>query len=492
MKKAPLTDFLTLLPVDQLLRTIPSGLFLVDKDQRVVYWNSEAERITGYRSEDALGRHCSFLEGVECGRGCGLYSPSIKKPILGAICTIHTKTGETLFISKNIDYLRKDGEIVGGIESFIDITEQKKLEAALRRQSERLETTVAERTEALEQERSRLSSLLEAMTDFAYIVTEDYQVTYMNRSMIEQFGDQTGRCCYTSFHNFDMPCPECPIELVGCGQIVREERFIPKLNQTHELLHTRLQDSEGKMQKLAVCRDITERKAVEQALREANAELDAFAHTVSHDLRTPLTPIIGFAEYLREQYGDQLDSQAIDLLKEIEGQGHKMLRQMEDLLVLAQVGRLPQPAQPLLTNDLVKDVLETLQDEMAEKRMTVDTSLLPEARLPETLLLQLFSNLIGNALRYGCDPGGVIEVSGERQGQRLRYQVRDHGPGLGEDDRESIFEPFIRGKSRSGEGTGIGLAIVRKLARIYNGRAWVEETPGGGCTFIIEMLEPED
>ncbi|ORJ58715.1 PAS domain-containing sensor histidine kinase [Geothermobacter hydrogeniphilus] len=491
MKQAPLTDFLKLLPVELLLRTMPSGLFLVDTDQRVVYWNSEAERITGYSAEEALGRHCSFLEGVECGRGCGLYSPTVEKPVIGAICTIYTKAGDSLIISKNIDYLRKDGEIVGGIESFIDVTEQKKLEAALRRQSEQLESTVAQRTAELEKERSRLNSLLEAMTDFAYIVTDDYQLSYMNRAMIEQLGDHVGECCFNSLHDLNHPCPDCPIERVGAGEIVREERFIPKLKQTHELLHTPLASSDGKTLKLAVCRDITERKAVEQALRDANTELDAFAHTVSHDLRSPLTPIIGFAEYLREQYRDKLDEQALGLLRDIETQGHKMLQQMEDLLVLAQIGKLPQPAEPLSTNAVVADVMENLRDEIADKQAEISVGLLPAARLPETLLIQMFSNLLGNALRYGCEPGGKVEISGEREGRRLRYQVRDHGRGLEEKERERIFEPFTRGRSSTGEGTGIGLAIVAKLARIYNGRARVEETPGGGCTFVVDMLEPE-
>jgi len=491
MTKPALTDFLTLLPVEQLLRTMPSGLFLVDTEQRIVYWNSEAERITGYRAEEALGRHCSFLEGIECGRGCGLYSPTVSKPILGAICTIHTKSGEPLYISKNIDYLKKGGEIVGGIESFIDVTEQKTLEAALRRQSEELEATVAERTAELEKERSRLNSLLEAMNDFAYIVSEDYRVNYMNRAMIEQLGDHTGTCCYDSFHSLKEPCPNCPIEKVGRGETVREERYIPRLKQTHELLHTRLPSPEGKVLKLAVCRDITERKAVEKALLEANAELDAFTHTVSHDLRSPLTPIIGFAEFLKEHYRDKLDTQALELLGDIEAQGHKMLQQMEDLLVLAQVGRLPLPAESLLTNAIVDDVLATLKDEIENRQAVIKVGPLPEARLPETLLAQLFGNLIGNALRYGCDTGGIIEVEGKRNGQRLSYLVRDHGPGLDAGEQERIFEPFKRGRSGSGTGTGIGLAIVSKLARVYNGRAWVEETPGGGCTFKIEMLEPE-
>jgi PAS domain S-box-containing protein len=490
--KPDANNFLDILPLEQVLRTMPSGLFLVDLKQVVVYWNEEAERITGFSAAEALGQHCSFLEGIECGQGCGLYQESVTKPILGASCTIKTKAGKQIVVTKNVDYLRKDGEIVGGIESFIDISEQKELERKLRDHGKQLEIAVNQRTRELDQERRRLSSLLEAMTDFAYIVSDDTRIQYMNPAMTAVFGDMSGKLCYTALYGRDQVCLDCPLSRTLRGEIIREERSNANTKRIYEILHTPLYSLDGTLQKLAVCRDITERKAAEQALRDANADLAAFAHTVSHDLRTPLTPIIGFAEFLREEYSDKLDDRAIEILFDIENQGHKLLQMMEDLLVLAKVGRLKTPAEPHLVGPVIEEIIEDLDEQIRKKQAQIQVALLPEANIPATLLTQLFTNLIVNALHYGCPPKGTIEIGGERHDNLLRFYVRDHGPGLPEKDRKRVFEPFSRGKQKEGPGSGIGLAIVEKIARLYNGRAWVEETPGGGCTFIVELAEAEE
>jgi len=485
-------DLLQSLSLKQVLGTIPSGLFLVDRQMRVVYWNAEAERITGYSAAEATGQHCSFLQGVECGRGCGLYSQQISKPIIGATCRINTKDGRQITLSKNVDYLLDDGEIIGGIESFIDITGQQHLERQLRQHASRLEEAVAERTAELEQEKGRLNSLLEAMDDFAYIVNDDYRVSYMNRAMIAQFGDLTGTCCFESFHQLSTPCPNCPLGKIKSGEVVREERYIPSLGQTHELLHTPLKGADGSTQKLAVCRDISERKQAEEELRAANQELDSFVRTVSHDLRSPLAPIIGIAEFLLEEHAEALDDQARDLLGDIGLQGQRMLRLLEDLLLLAQVGKLEAPTEPVLLNGLIEEVVEEIGEDLPTATLPVTCSPLPGVRLPETLLRQLFANLIGNAMRYAQPSGKAIEISGQRTGKRLCFRVRDHGPGIPDTEREKVFELFYRGSTgRKLSGTGIGLATVRKIARLYNGRCWVEAPADGGCCIVVELQEPD-
>jgi signal transduction histidine kinase len=106
------------------------------------------------------------------------------------------------------------------------------------------------------------------------------------------------------------------------------------------------------------------------------------------------------------------------------------------------------------------------------------------------MLYQVFSNLIGNAVRYAGETGGFVEVGGERQGERVRFFVRDHGPGIPVEERQKIFELFHRGSTGKGtHGTGVGLAIVRKIAQLARGKAWVEETPGGGSTFWVEFRD---
>jgi len=486
------SDFLEILPLNQVLDTIPSGLFLVDRRQHIVYWNAEAERITGYTAAQALGQHCSFLEGIECGQGCGLYNAAVRKPIIGANCTIRTRDGRQVHLSKNVDYLMHNGEVVGGIESFVDLTQQKNLEYKLRQHASHLEETVKQRTAELEEERRRLT-LLEAMDDLAYITNADYTVEFVNRAIRDVFGDVIGQTCHKAFYAADSVCQSCPMEKILAGQTVREERSNPISGRIYEILHTPLVTGGGQVQKLAVCRDITERKEAEEALRAANLELDSFVHTVSHDLRTPLTPIIGYAEYLLEEYGKQFDPKIAGIIREIENQGHKMCKILEDLLELSRVGWIETPAKPIVTAGVVDDVLEELRELIATKQAQVEVETLPDARIPATLLHQLFANLIGNALQYGCSGSQPrVEVGGTRQGQTLKFFVRDFGPGIPEEERERIFEVFFRGSSgKQTLGTGIGLGTVRKIARLFNGCAWVEKTPGGGSTFWVELQEPE-
>lgn len=235
--------------------------------------------------------------------------------------------------------------------------------------------------------------------------------------------------------------------------------------------------------------ELAQRKTSEDKLHTANRELDAFVYTVSHDLRTPLTPIIGYADYLVERE-EGLDDEARQLLAKISTLGRGMSKTMEDLLVLAKLGKLEVSGHPVSVEVVIDKVLMALGSCLHEAGQTVHKGALPESRVPESLLSQMFGNLIGNALQYGR--GAAIEVGGERVEKRVRFYVRDHGPGVPANERERIFELFFRGSGAAHtKGTGIGLAIVRKIARLYHGQAWIEATPGGGTTFWVEMEEPE-
>jgi PAS domain S-box-containing protein len=483
-------SFLQILSLQQVLETIPSGLFLVDRDQRIVYWNAEAERITGFKASEVLGRHCSFLAGIPCGKSCGLFDQEVEKPIIGVSCTVKCRKGRRLTLLKNVDYLRDgEGNILGGIESFIDITRRKELEKKLRLQTRELAERVKNRTAELEEERTRLKTALDAMTDLAYIIDRDRRVVFMNRAMLETFGGRAEETCYREFQERNDPCPGCPLPQVLAGRTVREERFVEKTNRTYEAIHTPLRAADGTVQKLAVYRDITERKESEEKLRQANRELDSFVYTVSHDLRTPLTPIIGYAEFLQEEYRDRLDEKALDVLEEIQKQGSRMLALLEDLLALARVGQPAFSGQATDVAVVVQEVIEDLAEAIQETgaKVTVVSSLPPIA-LPSSLLSEVFANLIGNALRYAGSSGRPIEVGGRRVEEGARYFIRDHGPGIPPQERDRIFDLFCRGRrTESIPGTGLGLAIVRKICRLYGGRTWVEETPGGGSTFWVEL-----
>ena len=237
-------------------------------------------------------------------------------------------------------------------------------------------------------------------------------------------------------------------------------------------------------------RDITERKRMEEKLQRANRELEAFVYSASHDLRTPLTAIIGFAEFLQDAYGSALDDTARKALSELEDQGKRMAAMLEDLLTLARMGVWEPPQDLVDVSEVIHQVLSEQQGEIAEARLEVGSGSLPGTRVPRTMLYQVFSNLIGNAVRYAGETDGIIEVGGERHGERVRFFVRDHGPGIPVEERQKIFDLFHRGSTGKGtRGTGLGLAIVRKIAQLAGGKAWVEETPGGGSTFWVEFMD---
>lgn len=484
-------ELLSAYPLQQLLQTIPTGLFLVDAEMRIVYWNAEAERITGYSAEEAVGQHCSFLVGVPCGKKCGLFEVDKKKPINCITCSVLHRGGDRVVLSKNIDLLHNAaGEVIGGIEAFVDISRQKQLEQSLRQSASKLRRAVAERTHELELERSNLHAVLDGMRDPAYICTGDYRLSYMNRAMREVLGPVDGSVCYEVLHGVGSPCLDCPLNNTAQGETIVQERKIGSQNRMYEIVHTPLPQGDGPVRKLGVCRDITERLETADKLHQANRELDAFVSTVSHDLRSPLTPLIGFSEYLQQEYAENLGETGLECLVEIEKAGRKMLNLLEDLLVLARVGQLERPNIPSSTTRLAKEVCQELSLDIMKTKAQVTIEELPPVYVPEALLLDLFRNLITNALRY-ADRAPQIEIEGSLEGGCRRLMVRDHGPGIPLAEREEVFEPFKRGSSGGKiPGTGIGLATVRKIARLYDGRVRIEDTPGGGATFIIEFLDP--
>ncbi len=237
-------------------------------------------------------------------------------------------------------------------------------------------------------------------------------------------------------------------------------------------------------------KEIAERKQTEEALKSANRELDAFVYTVSHDLRTPLTCIIGYADFLLDSCRGRVNNEVFECLTAISVSGDTMMALMKDLLTLARVGQLERPAEPLDTMQIAEETITSLSEMTSKAGVSIKVGHLPDIQVPKSLLLQVFYNLIGNAVRYGCKAGDVVEVGGERLGERVRLYVRDQGPGIPAEERNRIFEAFFRGKTgKTQQGTGIGLATVMKIARMYEGLAWAEETSGGGSTFWVEMVD---
>ncbi len=459
-------------PLETLLEVLPAGILLVNTQQEIVYWSDEAERITGFSAAEAIGRTCLQLHAEPCCTECVLFDESYAKPLFGRSCSFVHKDGRRLSLKKNVDLLRgADGSIIGGIETFIDRTG----------------------IEEIESERDVLRSVLNAMTDPIYICDRNYRLLFFNRAMDRLIGKMTDRPCYEVLYGYDHVCPDCPMDEVFEGNLCRQETHLVGTGRTYEVVHSACQFQRYPQCKLGVCRDITERLAIRRRLQQVNRELDAFVSMVSHDLRSPLTPLIGFTELLQQCYSSKLDDLGREAISEISSSAEKMKDLLEDLLCLARVGQIPSPPGPVATTRVVAEVLAELGELVEHSQVKIDIGVLPDVLIPESLLADLYRNLLTNALKYGVGKRHPrIEIFGHVVGARIELLVRDYGMGVTETERETIFEPFARGNAaQKHAGTGIGLATVAKIARVCQGRVWVEETPGGGATFVVELPNPQ-
>lgn len=223
-----------------------------------------------------------------------------------------------------------------------------------------------------------------------------------------------------------------------------------------------------------------------QALETANRELEAFAFSVSHDLRSPLRAIDAFSSMIEEDYRDQLDAEGHRKLGVIRRNAQQMGQLIEDLLRLSRLGhRAIQPVTEIDMREVVETVVEGLR--AANPSLTIDLRLgeLPRAIGNVELLRQVWINLLDNAVKYSRKRDvAVVEVAGQRSGGEVRYTVTDHGAGFDPDQADKLFGVFQRLHPESEfEGTGIGLALVHRIVSRHGGRVWAEGRPDHGATF---------
>ena len=237
----------------------------------------------------------------------------------------------------------------------------------------------------------------------------------------------------------------------------------------------RLPNGEG----ISVGYDITELVAQADELRRSNKELEEFAHVLSHDLQAPLRQIRAFIEMIREESGE-IDPEVEPLFVHIERASERMTAMIRDILSFSRAGHVTAPPAPVDLGALAQAVVDELQLEL-----DVHIGELPTVAGYEGPLHRLFQNLLENAERYAA-PGrpARLEISAEDEGPRVRIDFRDNGIGVDPRFVETIFGMFRRVDTKK-KGTGIGLAVCRKIARLHGGDISVESTLGEGSTFQV-------
>jgi chemotaxis family two-component system sensor kinase Cph1 len=235
----------------------------------------------------------------------------------------------------------------------------------------------------------------------------------------------------------------------------------------------------------AISRKATEIRLINEKLREAYDELDAFSYTISHDLKNPLTTIKSYSQLLKRSL--KLEPREQSMLEGILSGANRMQTMIEEVLHYSKAAQIK--GKPRIVNmaDLLADLKEQLLVAHEDLPLTIHIGSTPPVYGDETMIQQVFSNLMGNAIKYSSKTAlPVIAVSGERLENQVRYRVTDNGIGIKLRDQERIFDLFTRSDDADAyEGSGVGLAIVKKIMGKHSGRIWVESEPGSGSTFHV-------
>jgi PAS domain S-box-containing protein len=265
-------------------------------------------------------------------------------------------------------------------------------------------------------------------------------------------------------------------------------------NQHFDQRTSPLHDERGQLiGEVIVMRDITRLKQAEEAalryateLEARNNELDAFSHTIAHDLKAPLTLIGGYAEIIRTRESEGLSPRGQSYIGSIHGAAIKMTEMVDELLRLARVSQVDGLVTQVDMNHVVRASLERFRAEIDQRGFQID--LMPDLppALGQTLWLEeVFANLIGNAIKYaGKDnPTPCITIRGSQQAGLVRYEIQDNGLGIDLKDQTRLFHAFARFHTTEASGVGLGLTIVLRIVKRLNGQVGVESVLGKGSTF---------
>jgi PAS domain S-box-containing protein len=244
---------------------------------------------------------------------------------------------------------------------------------------------------------------------------------------------------------------------------------------------------------LSVITDVSERKLAEEALADhardlqrSNADLEQFAYVAAHDLQEPLRMVASYTELLGERYRGRLDERADKYIRYAVEGAKRMQQLVNDLLAFSRVGTQGKPPRPTRSDVAVNSVLDALRGRIAETGAQVVCGALPMIDADEVQLRQLFQNLVGNALKFRGSEPPVVQIDAIPQGGRWLFSITDNGIGIEPEYAEKVFQMFQRLHERGKyDGSGIGLAIAKKIVERHGGRIWFASEPGKGTTFYF-------
>jgi PAS domain S-box-containing protein len=478
---------------DERIRVLVDGvqdyaIFMLDPKGTIVSWNIGAERMKGYRADEIIGQNFSrFYPQENIDRG--MPEEDLRVAAASGRSEVErwrVRKNGTLFLADLLITAARDtsGNLVGFSEISRDISERKESEAKYR-------------------------GLLEAAPDAMVVVSETGKIVLLNVQAEKQFGysrdellgQDVTEIIPTGFAerlqaDALRTAEEATTQQIGTGI----ELFVRRKDGSEfpvEVMLSPLQSSRGILVTAAI-RDITERRRAQEhllqtvgELKRSNDELEHFAYVASHDLQEPLRMVASYTQLLAKRYKGRLDSDADDFIAFAVDGSNRMQRLINDLLTYSRAGASTDPPRRISSEAALQSALTNLAATIVESAAVVTHDSLPLVTMDDTQLTQVFQNLIGNAVKYRGTAAPHIHISAvSTTGTEWIFSVRDNGLGIEPQYFEKIFVLFQRLHGRSEfAGTGIGLAICKKMLERLGGRIWVESEASNGSTFHFAIPE---
>lgn len=490
----------------EITSSLGEGVYVKGVDGKITFINPEAERMLGWSEAEVIGRHAHDVYHHHTMDGSKY--PDNDCPIVRASRNGEVYRGEDYFWHKNGSIVPvlvtstpifRDGRLAGAVNVFRDISERKRDEARVR-ESEQFRALFEYAREALflvdgagfvlDANRIASESLLRERSEIVGCPARDFMLSPMWTD-----GGTTIAAVMTS------ASPDAPATFEG-EHIRKDGSRFPV-----EALFSPIRIGEREVM-LVAARDISERRraererrdlllrereareaaeAAQRSLARSNADLEHFAYAASHDLQEPLRMVAAYNQLLRKRFHAQLGPDGNQFLDYSIAGAQRMEQLLQGLLSYLRVAAAEAPLELVDANDVLSTAMENLQASISEAQARIESAPLPRVRVHAVHLLQLFQNIIGNAIKYrGDDPPHVV-VSAEREAQGWQFSIADNGIGIEPRYAQQVFGIFKRLHGDKYGGTGIGLAICQKIVERYGGRIWVEPRSGQGSVFHFTL-----